>query len=97
MGSSTSTIGQLMDLVEHQAAVIVATGTGQGRFDDSDADDAVLSSLHRGLGESSNESVMRAAEDSTVARAHEWSRLRVGLYEIAASRVPVAPVQGATV
>jgi hypothetical protein len=38
MGSSTYMIGQLKELMEHQAAVIVATGTGQGRFDDFDAD-----------------------------------------------------------
>lgn len=38
MTTSTASIGQLMELVERQANVIVATSTGQGRFDDFDAD-----------------------------------------------------------
>ena len=38
MTTSTTSIDQLVELVERQANVIVATGTGQGRFDDFDAD-----------------------------------------------------------
>ena len=54
MTGPTHPIGQLMELVERQAAVIVATGTGQGRFDDFDADyqrtDRVLVTEFKRLG-----------------------------------------------
>ena len=38
MTTPATSIRQLVELVESQANVIVATGTGQGRFDDFDAD-----------------------------------------------------------
>jgi hypothetical protein len=38
MTTPTTSIHQLVELVERQANVIVATGTGHGRFDDFDAD-----------------------------------------------------------
>ncbi|GAA1338616.1 hypothetical protein GCM10009594_06590 [Kocuria palustris] len=54
MTAPTASIPQLVELVERQANVIVATGTGQGRFDDFDADyqrnDRVLAAQFKRLG-----------------------------------------------
>ena len=54
MTTPATSIHQLVELVERQANVIVATGTGQGRFDDFEADyqrnDRTLATQFRRLG-----------------------------------------------